>query len=367
MSLDYSLQPDRKNKYPHKMREFASYASGDRRVSEGLVEGHCEIADCGTSGYGHENLGHTPIFKNPGAMSNFPWIDRLGRWPRGWLLVLLVVMTFCVRYLDYATGERYSANILYFPIIALTCWLVGLWPAIALSLVESVLWIVGDLVSPTSAHDAYRYWDTFARFLVYSSFAYVLWRLRASMAHERQLSRYDELTGLANRTSLFEIGKRDLAWCRQANKPITAVFIDLDEFKEVNDNYGHAAGDEVLRLTADCLQAHTRRSDVTARIGGDEFVVLAPEMSAEAAQGFIERMQKRLRETMQQHRWPVTFSIGAATYNYAPLSLDELIKSADDLMYAVKRREKNSIKHAVIDVHRRACEAREEEPEALAL
>jgi diguanylate cyclase (GGDEF)-like protein len=149
--------------------------------------------------------------------------------------------------------------------------------------------------------------------------------------------------------ALFDDGRRDLARCRRIGRPLTAVFMDLDEFKQVNDCYGHAEGDKVLRVTANCLRMNTRETDLIARIGGDEFVVLAPEMDCEAAQRYAKRVQSRFREEMQRHGWPVTISLGVATFNSPPQTVDEVVKAADDLMYVVKRREKNSVKHSVVD------------------
>src|SRR5262249_23904668 len=174
-------------------------------------------------------------------------------------------------------------------------------------------------------------------------------RLRTSLARERYLSRYDELTGLANRASLFEIGQRDIARCRRAGRPLTAVFIDIDDFKHVNDYFGHGDGDKVLQTIATAIRETTRESDIVARIGGDEFVVILPEMSYELAEHYITRLQDHLRSCVDEHGHDVTLSIGAATYMSPPGMLDEILKTADDMMYVVKRRAKNALKHTLIE------------------
>jgi diguanylate cyclase (GGDEF)-like protein len=280
----------------------------------------------------------------------FDVLDRLGRLPRPLLIAILAGVTLLIGVVDYATGERCSLSVMYFPIISLTCWLVGLRPAIVLSMVASVLWIVDDHLIPYHPlPDAFKYWHTITNFAVLAMFAYVLSKVRAMLMREHLLSRLDELTGLSNRTALFDNGRRDLARCRRSGRPLTAVFIDLDEFKQVNDLYGHAEGDKVLRVTADCLRMNTRETDLTARIGGDEFVVIAPEMGYDAAQRYAERVQNCFRTEMARHGWPVTISLGIATFNSPPATVDEVVKAADDLMYVVKRREKNSVKHSLVD------------------
>jgi len=204
--------------------------------------------------------------------------------------------------------------------------------------------------------DLFKYWHTVMNFLVYVAFAYMLSKLKATMVRQHKLSRSDEMTGLANRVALFEEGRRDLARCRRMNRPLTAVFIVLVEFKQVNDLYGHAEGDRVLRVAAECLRQNTRETDLTARIGGDEFVVLAPEMGYDAAQRYAERMQRCFLSEMSRHGWPVTVSLGVATFNTPPETLDEVVKAADDLMYTVKRRDKNSVKHCLVDAELNAAE-----------
>jgi diguanylate cyclase (GGDEF)-like protein len=284
-----------------------------------------------------------------------PWLDRLSRWPRGWLNLLFAALTLAVGVADYFSGERYTVYILYFPIVALGCWVAGLRTAIVLSLFGSILWILDDVFAPPEPMPYLaKYWQAFARFLVFVAFANVLSRLRAALSREKFLSHYDELTGLPNRMSLFEIGQRDLARCRRMGRPLTVAFIDLDQFKEVNDKFGHAEGDKVLRTTASIIRNVTRDTDLIARIGGDEFVIVAAEMSYDAAEEYAARLQMWLRDSMQKCGWPVTFSMGVATFTSPPGQLDELIKIADDLMYTVKHKHKDAVQHCLVDADHEA-------------
>ncbi len=280
----------------------------------------------------------------------FPLIDRLSRWPRAALWALFFALTLGVAVADWLSGERYTVYVLYFPIVSLGCWLLGFRAAVVLSFFSSILWIVDDVFCPPDPIPYLaKYWQALTRFAVFVAFAYALTRMRRAMNREYQLSHYDQLTGLSNRASLFEGGPRDLARCRRNKQPLTAIFIDLDQFKNVNDRFGHAEGDRVLQAVADCVRCNTRDSDLTARFGGDEFVILAAEMDYDAARRFIYRMQSKLREAMALRNWPVTFSIGAATFIIPPASIDEVLKIADDLMYSVKRTLKDSIKHELVN------------------
>jgi diguanylate cyclase (GGDEF)-like protein len=288
-------------------------------------------------------------------LSIFKFLDHLSSWPKPLLFAMFTVFTLLIGLYDYLTHEQAAVSVLYFPLISIACWVVGFRSAITLSLLACLLWILDDLAMPNRPWPkAFKYWQTAMNFLVYVAFAYMLAKLKTTMQWQHRISRSDELTGLSNRVALFDDGRRDLVRCRRNGRPLTAVFIDLDEFKQVNDLYGHAEGDKVLRTAANCLRLNTRESDLTARIGGDEFVVLAPEMSYEAAQRYAERLQRCFLAEMSRQGWPVTVSLGVATFNSPPGTVDELVKEADALMYAAKRLQKNSIKHCLVDSERRS-------------
>jgi diguanylate cyclase (GGDEF)-like protein len=125
------------------------------------------------------------------------------------------------------------------------------------------------------------------------------------------------------------------------------AYIDLDNFKTVNDTYGHLIGDSLLRLVADTIRNNIRTTDVLARLGGDEFVVLLPETDFEQSEIVINKVQTQLLDEMKKNNWPVTFSIGAVTFLTPPESVDEMIKKADNLMYSAKKNGKNTKKREV--------------------
>lgn len=144
-------------------------------------------------------------------------------------------------------------------------------------------------------------------------------------------------TRLPNRREFHERGRQVLAQAQRAGSSITAVSFDLDKFKEVNDTFGHGAGDALLVCVADVLRRHLRLSDVPVRLGGDEFALLLPGMDSAAAQTYVSDLQRQLMAAMGEHHWPATFSIGVASYARAPHDLDQLLANSDSLMYEVKR------------------------------
>jgi diguanylate cyclase (GGDEF)-like protein len=160
----------------------------------------------------------------------------------------------------------------------------------------------------------------------------------------RRLARFDTLTGLANRASLFEQVDHAIARSRRSNRPFAVLFIDLDRFKDVNDAFGHATGDDVLRSMAQRLQAAIRARDSAARIGGDEFVVVAeeferPEVVAEFAARLLDTLAEPVLLRGQECR--VGASIGIALYPADGEDAPTLLKRADVAMYRAKEAGRN--------------------------
>ena len=160
----------------------------------------------------------------------------------------------------------------------------------------------------------------------------------------RRLARYDALTGLANRPSLFEHAEHAIARSRRNGRPFAMLFIDLDRFKDVNDAFGHATGDDVLRTMARRLQGAIRGRDTAARIGGDEFVVVGeeferPEVVAEFAARLIDALGEPILLHGQECR--VGASIGVALYPADGEDAATLLKRADMAMYRAKEAGRN--------------------------
>jgi diguanylate cyclase (GGDEF)-like protein len=169
------------------------------------------------------------------------------------------------------------------------------------------------------------------------SLALANFRLRATL---RERSTRDELTGLYNRRFLEDALDREIRRAVRENRPLGVMMIDLDHFKRFNDAYGHAAGDFVLRLVGDYLQANVRAEDIACRYGGEEFAILLPKASAEDT----ERRARTLREGSSSlrpldagPRFPaVTLSIGVAAYPEHGGNGESVLRAADQALYRAK-------------------------------
>lgn len=173
-------------------------------------------------------------------------------------------------------------------------------------------------------------------------------KLKESLQNEKSLSRIDFLTQAANKRAFYEALEVESRRARRYRRPMTLVYLDVDNFKQVNDTLGHFAGDELLLTVAATMKACLRETDIVARLGGDEFAVLLPETGEQAAAIAISKFHPRLNEVVRQCGWPVSFSIGSVTF-LAPLdSAEQMVQRADQLMYQVKHSGKNSVVSQIV-------------------
>ncbi|MFN8218230.1 MAG: GGDEF domain-containing protein [Solirubrobacterales bacterium] len=162
-------------------------------------------------------------------------------------------------------------------------------------------------------------------------------RNRALLERISEEARVDDLTGLLNRRGFDERAGIELSRSRRDRTSLAIVAFDLDHFKRVNDEFGHEAGDRVLVHLADCLRATLRQTDVAARVGGEEFVVLLPGADRAEALAYAERVREALRGGGPPDTPRVTLSAGASTA-VAPDGIEPLLKRADMALYAAKSR-----------------------------
>lgn len=166
----------------------------------------------------------------------------------------------------------------------------------------------------------------------------VLFITRRMVAPLNAMAHQDPLTGLANRRFFDLCLRRAMADLGRKRVPFCVMMIDLDQFKQINDRYGHAAGDEVLKVTAQRLRALLRKTDTPARLGGDEFAALLPGAERGTAEHIAEKIQRVLSEPILFAQQPlqVGISIGLAIAPQDGDSPSELLRAADEAMYAAK-------------------------------
>ncbi|MBI1785395.1 GGDEF domain-containing protein, partial [Candidatus Sumerlaeota bacterium] len=191
------------------------------------------------------------------------------------------------------------------------------------------------------------YWSTLVRLGFFLIVNFTLDSLKRSFAHEKELARTDSLTGLANARAFYAAAEAEFNRSRRTGSRFSVAYLDLDNFKRVNDRFGHNTGDEVLRILGETLRAHIRACDTAARLGGDEFALLFSESDHEEALHALRRIREDTLAEMRARTWPVTLSAGLVTFGQLPDSIDEMVRLVDNLMYEVKNNGKNAIREAI--------------------
>ncbi len=278
-------------------------------------------------------------------------LEDLAKKPKSFLFTLGLAFVLLLGGVDYFTGYEISFSIFYSIPVALVAWFVGGRWAISLSVISAATWLWADVtVGHQYSHPLIALWNGAMRMGYFLIITYALTALKKALEREKELSRTDSLTGIANGKYFYELAEGELYRSRRYNHPLTLAYLDLDDFKRVNDEYGHSEGDALLRVVATTLRKYLRLTDVVARLGGDEFAILLPETGFDEAKPVMDLIRKRLTEAMHQAKrhFPSTLSVGVVTSRDHEGTVDELIKIADGLMYVAKNKGKDRVEFGMM-------------------
>ena len=262
------------------------------------------------------------------------------------VIVSCFALIFCIGFLDYWIGADIGLSIFYLIPISLATWYVGMRGGLIAACFSALTWLGAKWMTDDTFIMGTSLWNTGIRL----TFFIVIVFQQNALKSEQRRARRDPLTRIGNRRYFRESATNELDRAKRYNRLFTVVYMDLDNFKKVNDTHGHNAGDMLLRVVTTVLKKNVRSTDIIARLGGDEFALLLPETGADAAKRVVQKMHEQLLAAMQNKHWPVTFSIGVVTFVDQPESLEAMIKAADDLMYSVKNSGKNQVKYYTFGV-----------------
>lgn len=243
----------------------------------------------------------------------------------------------------YAVGHEITVSIFFLVPVALATWYGNFRLGVFFCILSVGIWYLIDAgwsEHPFSAH-FFPYWNSAIRLGLFLITAHLLAQLKAHLIIERNLSRTDDLTGVLNGRGFTGLAEKMFELSERHGRSTTLAYIDLDNFKQVNDGFGHSEGDKVLKVIGEIFLRSVRRTDIVGRLGGDEFAIVLPETNESGARLMLDNLRTELAQAMQQHKWPVGFSIGVVSFNIPPYNLDEAIKVGDALMYRVKQSGKN--------------------------
>ena len=280
------------------------------------------------------------------------FVEYLGRKPRWLVLTAGIALIGLLGAIDHVTGD-YSLTLFYLMPVFLGAWFVNKWAGLALGLLSGLAIVLAQQLPYPRSYDPFvlHIWNTSMEVLFLLIMSHLISILKNDLEAEKALARLDPLTSAVNRRSFQELADYEINQSLRHKRVLSVAYLDLDNFKTVNDSMGHQVGDDLLVKVVQTLKQNMRITDVVARLGGDEFCILFPETCSDDLHKVLENLQHCLLATMSAHAWPVTFSIGAITYNSPPASADAMLSEADARMYAAKRAGKNMISHSTVELH----------------
>jgi len=260
------------------------------------------------------------------------------------ICAISVLTTGVIGTIDFITGYEISTALFYMLPVAIAAWYGSRTLGVVVSLLAAATWLITDIgAGQQYSHPAILPWNTFVRLAIFLIMALLLAAFRGLLRAEALAAKTDHLTRALNLLGFRERFAEEYARSARFGRAFSLAYLDIDNFKQVNDSLGHAAGDEALVAVARILRENLRRTDVVARLGGDEFAVLFPETGSGAVREAFAHVHQRLLEDIQGRNWPVSFSVGVVSFERVPASLDQALAVADEIMYGIKRSTKNAV------------------------
>lgn len=284
-----------------------------------------------------------------GSGERHGWTARLRRaaddaWSRGLAWVVAVSVILALGAIRVATAAEFAFASLGLLPVLLIAWIAGRASGMVCAGLAATTWLIGDIASERDYSSDWIPWaNGLTRFAAYGIAVALADQVRVQLLREHERAIRDQLTGLLNRHALGEVGSREVDRSRRYAHPLAVAFIDLDNFKRLNDCQGHGSGDAALRAAAAALQATARSTDILARWGGDEFVLLLPELDADAAVLAGRRISDALRTALRGFPG-VSASVGVAWFEAADRPFAELLHAADGVMYLAKQAGKDGLR-----------------------
>ena len=282
--------------------------------------------------------------EGPGFLGGFArWIDAL---PPGVVFGLALGTMAVVGIVDEVTGPDLDLTIAYLLPIWFAAWFLGAAGGIVIGIAGAIGGWAADLATRLYAPPtAVQVLNVGSRAVLFATIAVLLASLRRGGRRESFLARTDSLTGLLNRRGFLEVARREMARSARSGRPLTVALADVDRFEEVNDLRGQDAGDHLLGGMGTALRSAMRAVDASARLGGDEFAMLLPDADIESIEAVLDRLRLVLMQAAAEKGAPVTVSLGAATFQRPPSSLDEMLRAAGRMLHDAKTSGRSAVRH----------------------
>ncbi|MBY0346165.1 MAG: GGDEF domain-containing protein [Neisseriaceae bacterium] len=271
------------------------------------------------------------------------------------LFALAFVVIVLIWILDFAFGSSITINALYtFPVLFIT-WFLGMRPGLAMVALCCIALEMTHWVNELNGSNLLDWFSfhVFAFGVITNQLILLTMThfLREKMTALTIWANSDPLTKLSNRRAFITTLEHEFERARRYHHAFAIAFLDLDNFKHMNDTFGHNEGDILLQAVATSMKTNSRASDTVARLGGDEFAVLITETNPEQAAMVLSKISTAIRDNCKARQWPVGVSLGSVCFLAVPENPEIAIKMADELMYEVKKNNKNGDNHHVFTNH----------------
>ncbi len=258
------------------------------------------------------------------------------------------VLVIILGIIDYATGYELTISLFYLIPIFIVIWYTDGQMGLLFAFASTVVGLIANFSAGLTYSSLSIYvWNTVLRLGFYLVVVWLGSTLKKTYKINQELARTDYVTGAISVRYFYELAQNEMNRALRYRRPFTLAYIDLDNFKAVNDLLGHSTGDRVLRAVTEGISRQVRPVDTLARLGGDEFALLLPETDGDAAKPVLTRIHSCLMDEMLRNDWMVTFSVGVVTFKEVPKTVDEMVKMADSAMYCVKAASKNGVHYSV--------------------
>ncbi len=273
----------------------------------------------------------------------------LEKTPKIIIEIISTILLIIFGIIDFYFGSKVSFSLFYLIPIFLATWFISKNNGIIFSFISAIICLFLDFDEEYISHltNFIFYWDAITRLAFFLIFVNILSFLKETLKNNEKMARYDFLTGIINTRHFYEVAQSEINRSIRYNSIFSFAYIDLDNFKFINDTFGHPVGDALLTVIADIIKDNLRKTDIIARLGGDEFAILLPQTNFEQSSMAITKLKKEITKEMEKNNWPITTSIGLVTFKKIPISADEMIKITDDVMYIAKKSGKNRIEKII--------------------
>ena len=250
--------------------------------------------------------------------------------------------------LDYAIGTVVSVDLLYVVAVLAVGWVGCRRHAVAVAVLAATASLAAHLATAGGEPPLPIVWHALTDMAVLILLAVLLDSLYRAVDRQRQLAEVDSLTGALNRRAFEIAAERERRRASRQGTPLSLAYLDVDHFKRANDRLGHHAGDRLLEAVAAAIARAVRATDLLARMGGDEFVLLLPETDAREAMTVVQRVRAVTAAAARAAGYPVALSAGIATFRGVPESVDIMLAAADGLLYKAKESGRDRVMGAVV-------------------